>query len=80
MVVPEAPSSPACPTLGATKSVTGQGSWPPESIEIEKRPDKKFRQGLLGFLLQQRRVKTRNSFCCLLPGMVWELVPWVEGG
>ena len=25
-----------------------QGSWPPQSIEIDQRPDKKFRQGFIG--------------------------------
>ena len=34
--------------IDTKKIVTDQGSWPPESIEIDKRPDKKFRQGFIG--------------------------------
>ena len=29
-------------------SVTDQGSWPPKLVEIDYRPDKKFRQGSIG--------------------------------
>ena len=39
----------------------------PQSIEINKRPDKKFRKALLGPLLFQWGVKTSNSFPRLLP-------------
>ena len=37
-----------CPTLGTTEYVTDQGSGPPQAIEIDQRPDKKFRQGFTG--------------------------------
>ena len=36
-------------SLGSSDTVvTDQDSWPPWSIEIDQRPDKKFRQGFLG--------------------------------
>ena len=44
------------------------GSWP-SLIKIDKRADK-FRQALLGALLQQGNVKT-GSVACLLLARVW---------
>lgn len=38
-------------------------SWrPPHVTEINNRPDKTFRQGFTGVLLQQEGVKTSNRF------------------
>ena len=51
--------------------VTDQCSWPPQSVEISKRTDKKFRQDFTGTLPQQGRVKTNNS--------ISKLIPWGEG-
>ena len=39
-----------------------------QSIEIDQRPDKKFRQGSVGPLLQQEGARTNNSFPCLGAG------------
>ena len=33
---------------GLQRPVTNQGSWPPQSVKIDQRPDKKFRQGFMG--------------------------------
>ena len=43
-----------------------QGSWPPQSIEIDQRPDKKSDKALLGPLPQQGEGRTSNMFPCLL--------------
>ena len=51
--------------------VSDQCSWPPQSVEISKRTDKKFRQDFTGTLPQQGRVKTNNS--------ISKLIPWGEG-
>ena len=39
----------------------------PQSVEIGKRLDKKFRQGFIGSLLQQRETRISDSFPCSLP-------------
>ena len=33
---------------GLQRPVTNQGSWPPQSVKIDQRSDKKFRQGFMG--------------------------------
>ena len=47
-------SLPVCFTQAHTTRVTIQGSWLPLSIEIDKRPDKKFRQVFIGAPAAQR--------------------------
>ena len=42
---------------------------PPRPIEIDQRPDKRFRQGLLGALLQQEGRRTSNRFPHSLSGV-----------
>ena len=65
-------------------SVTHQDSWLPLSIEIDQKPGRKFRLGLMGALLQQRGRITNSRFPCLLTppegwagslqGVRWECV------
>ena len=43
---------------------------PPRPIEIDQRPDKRFRQGLLRVLLQQEGRRTSNRFPHSLSGVV----------
>ena len=55
----------------------------PQSIEIDQRPDKKFRQGFTGAPAAAGRVRTNNTFPCSLPGgyrreASWFLI-WGEG-
>ena len=47
----------------------------PQSIEIDQRPDKKFRQGFMVPLLQQGEAITNSSPCSLAEGV--ELVPYM---
>ena len=47
--------------------VIDQASWPPKSIEIDLVLDKKFRQGFIGPLLQQKGVRTNSKFPSLFP-------------
>ena len=46
----------------------------PQSIEIDQRPDKKFRQGFMRPLLQQREARTNSCPRLLAEGV--ELVPY----
>ena len=51
----------------ASGPVTNQGFWPPQSIKIDQRPDKKFRQGFMGTPAAQRGWKQVTGFVCSLP-------------
>ncbi|CAI9175113.1 unnamed protein product [Rangifer tarandus platyrhynchus] len=48
----------------------------PQSVEIDQRPDKRFRQGLMGPLPQQREAGTNSPPCLLAEGV--ELVPYTR--
>lgn len=61
-------------------SVTNQDSWLPRSIEIDQKPGRKFRLGLMGALLQQREgEQTAGSLACSLPQRA-ELIPYKGRG
>ena len=51
-----------CPRLGAINLILTRVLGLPQSIEIDERPDKKFRQGFLGALLQQQGARTKYRF------------------
>ena len=51
---------------------THRGSWKPKSIDIDKRPERKFRQGFIG-ALSATGSQTSDKFPCLLLG------GWGEG-
>ena len=42
--------------------VINHGSWPPYSIEVDKRPEKKFRQGFTGAPAAEAGAKTGQQF------------------
>ena len=65
---------------------THRGSWKPKSIDIDKRPDRKFRQGFIG-ALSATGSQTSDKLPCLLLGVgglsgrTWEIwcTKWGEG-
>ena len=46
---------------------THRGSWKPKSIDIDKRPERKFRHGFIG-ALSATGSQTSDKFPCLLLG------------
>ena len=61
-------------------TIPNQSSWPPSSVETDQRPDRKFRQGSTGSLLQQEWREYRKQVLLLAPGVRGELVPTSGGG
>ena len=58
--------------------VTDQGSWPPWSIEIDQRPDNKFRRDFIAVPSAVLGERTNNWFPCTLRGRE-AILKWGEG-
>lgn len=60
------------------KSLTNLGSWPSQPLEIDKKPDKEFRQGFIR--APAATEGSDNMQLCLLAGWGGELVPYIGQG